>query len=303
MTVLSNALEINPLNWGLQQISSGFKSITINPIKDIISYAVPWTKAALDRHVYVSKESLVLMEFMGGNAVVNSIQQEVSQLALAAGINGGIDLYTSVSAPFSGYRGIFGKVVTFPIEYTPKEAMNDIKMDERLLTNDELKAEKRKFSDNEIRYLLSTAVAEMTIFPLLKVIARITILALMIGLFFTPLGIYSGGATFAVGAVLYFAINRFIGNRVDKYAQELLKQRFENAGMDVNAARVQSAIVGINTLRKIQQQQLELRNLGWIAKLLINSEGDLRFDYTRPSLKKRIQMLQGTAQSLAGIYK
>jgi hypothetical protein len=122
----------------------------------------------------------------------------------------------------------------------------------------------------------------------------------MIGLIFTPLSLYSSGVTFAVGTCLYIAIDRFIGNRVDKCAQEILTKRFEDAGMPSDVAKRQSAIAGINTLRKLQLQHVELRNKGGcLTKLLINSTGDMRFDLTLPSFQKRIQ----TLQELAGISK
>lgn len=290
MNGFSNGIEINPLNWEIQQISSGVRAIAIDPITDIISYAFPWIKASLDRHVRITKEnsSGILM----GEAVVDSLQKEISSLATAAGIKGKVSPYTSLNAPFSGYQGLQGKIVTLPLEYIHAKVLDNVEKNEQLLTKEELEKSKA-FSDNELRYLMSTGIAELTIFPLLKVIARITILALMVGLIFTPLSLYSSGVTFAVGTLLYIAIDRFIGNRVDKCAHKILTNRFKEADMPPNLASRQSAIAGINALRKIQLQRVDLRNKGgWIAKLLINSAGDMRFDFTTPSFKKRIQTLQ-----------
>jgi Zn-dependent membrane protease YugP len=285
-------MEINPLGWGIQQMSSGLKSVTLNPIKDIISYAVPWIKASMDRHTYVEKENRPLAKLMGGDLVVDSLQNEIAHLARVAGIKGEICIYTSVSAPFSGYRGILGKVITLPLEHAHEKRFEQVKTDEYLLADDELEQNKWEFSENEMRFLMSASIAELRTFPLLKVISRIVILALMIGLFFTPLSMYAVGSAFVAGSVLYFAIDRLIGNRVDKYAQEILKQRFKEAGMLDRSARIQSLAVATNTLKKIQLQQLDIRRRNDFCKLLINSDGDLRFDFTVPSNKTRIQKLQ-----------
>jgi len=291
-SIANNAMELNPINWGIQQISSGLQSVTIAPIKDIISYAVPWIKAALNRHVYLIKENRPLIELMGGEEVFDSTQNEIAQLAGLAKIKNEICLYTSLSAPFAGDRGIFDNVVTFPLEHIKDKDFSYVNRYERLLTPKQLEEGKWEFTENETRFLLSIGVAELTIYPLLKLVARVMVLALIIGLFFTPLGLYTGGAAFAVGMFLYLSIERATQNKVDKRARELLTDRFVQAGMTPEKAKQQSTIVAINTVKKIQLQQLHIRQQGWIYECLITPAGDVRFDYTVPSLNARIKKIQ-----------
>jgi len=286
-------MELNPINWGIQQISSGLKSVTIDPIKDIICYAVPWIKATFERHVFVMEANRPLVKFMGGDEVVDSLQKEFKELASAAEINNEeIYLYTSLGARFSGFRSLTGNVVTFPIEHIAHKNLSYVNIHETLLTDQQLENEKWVFSENETRFLLGLSVAELAILPFLKVAARVAILVLLIGLFFTPLNVFSGGTVFFIGVFLYYTIERIIGNRIDLCAQKMLKQRFINAGMKPKDAHNQAAIVAINTLKKKQLQQLEMRDQGPIYRFFITANGDERFNRTIPPVKKRIARLE-----------
>jgi len=88
------------------------------------------------------------------------------------------------------------------------------------------------------------------------------------------LNVFSGGTVFFIGVFLYYTIERIIGNRIDLCAQKMLKQRFINAGMKPKDAHNQAAIVAINTLKKKQLQQLEMRDQGPIYRFFITANGD-----------------------------
>ncbi len=294
---LSDLSRINPLVWGIQKISSGIGSAVINPIMDVVYYSFPRVKVLLDNHVELSTKITDNNE-----KIPHPLKEETTAIARASGIVKAkeVSIYTALQTKHpTGYKGFFDQLITVPEECT-HVALEEISASNMPGRLDDKALKNANFSGHEVRYLISSGIAASQTAPMLKLCARIVIIALIIGLYFSPLSFASSIVIFALASALYLAIDRWVAGKTDELAVNILAKRLGEAGIENPILRASE--IARNTLRKFQLRELAFLESvdrespgtysNKLCHFLISPEGDLRFDFSRPSLQKRIEKIE-----------
>jgi hypothetical protein len=289
---------LNPVKWTFQKTVGAFAAITVEPLFDLANYIYPTIGA------FFSGKSEILER--GGNSgpnkivplqVAKALHEEIRNLTECAELKGSTRLYTNLNAQYEGNGSFLGRVLVAPLEDIHNKNFDSIIKEERLLSNDELDKHKHSFTDNEIRFQFARAIGKMSGYSVLKIAARIAIVAFAVSLFFTPVG-WGSLAVFLGSALLYCVVDRIIEEGADKRGVKILAKRFEKDGFSPEEAHIYAHNTAINCLKKIALQNIEKRDSGKFARLLITPKGGARFDPRTPKPAVRIKRLESSLTKL-----
>ncbi len=253
-------------------------SSLLSPIKDIFTYALPsqglkfsnaWEVKTVNDESLNSRVSL--------NDRVSAVE-EIKKLAMKSGLDGDIAVYASDELTYSSFGGRFS--FTKPVILVPAEHLwrNEnrgafgAQTDEEALVNDTW-----RYTDQETQFLILRQMARIKKSDsLLKLAARVVMVAAVVLLFLGPVTWVVSLSVFATALLFYFFIERVLHTYYDQKACKL-------SGKTDDA---------ISALEKQQKQNLYYKSQSRSANFLINSKGDERFNLSTSSLSTRIERLK-----------
>lgn len=298
-----NTQAINPLHWGVGKLSGAVASMTVNPVKDLISYVYPRLGASLSDRVEIKEGINSPMTQIMGAESISALHAEVKAIAKCGGIGDDVKIYTGINAPYQGNGSVLGHALVIPLEEISKKNFNPQLNDEPFLSNEQLEKLKYDFTDNEIRFQFSRAVGQMKGYSILKICARVIIVALAISLLFSPAGWLGGLIIFAGATILYCSVNRYIEQRSDRRGIKILTKRFEQSGYAPLEASIQATIAARNCLKKIALQNIDKRSESKLCRLILTEKGNFRFDPSKPQITSRIEKLEKRIENLSSYVK
>jgi hypothetical protein len=274
--------------WGLSKFSMAVGTVMTSPFKDVVDYIFPKLRCYLNSQYPINDPNYPVGQYTPPEVIV-SIQEETRKLLESAGITEPVAVFAGLNAKYEGFGSHFGSALVVPWEQVQTRNFSDTPEPEKLLSADDIAAQKNRFTDNEVRFQMARGISRLRAHSWLLIAARVAIAVFAIYLTFTPAGWLSGLILFVCAGLLYISVNRLYENGADIRAVEILANRLP--GED---GHEQAAIAAINALRKMQAKNIDLRNGSTPARLMITPEGDVRwmFDPHSPPLTSRIELLE-----------
>lgn len=287
---------INPLQWGIGKISSAAATVTVNPLKDLVSYLHPGLGAYFSGKTEIKLDKYTALNHLLGEKTPESLYREVRSIMHCAGVTGGMRIFTALNTTYEGNGSFLGNVLIVPLEQVlRRQFQTDTNATEqKSLSADVLDKTKFEFTDNEVRFQIARSVGDMNVFSTIKIATRIAIFVLAMALYFTPVGWVGSLIIFLGASFLYCAANRISEARADQRAVQILARRLQQNEKSLAPlqAEIKATRAAIHCLRKCALQNLARRKTSKLCRFLVNQQGSLRFYFSSPTLSSRIQKLQ-----------
>lgn len=237
---------------------------------------------------------------------------EIEMMSKAAGVTGKVTPY--LGSAFASHGGKYS--LTNPVIQIPHWHLNrhggyaNFGADGKQPPEEILD----RYDDQGTRFLILRSLVQIRMNDsFFKTIARIAVVAALVLLKINPLTWPISLTILLLAIALYFVVDRYTQGRLDKeaakslieltltktYKDELEKLRQSNkdaldAPINVRELKEQTIDAAILVLNKQKQQNLNQRASGRRRdKILIDSEGNERFNMGAPSFARRLQKLEG----------
>lgn len=260
-----------------EQLGDTAASLSIDPLKNIVCYAIPLL-GANGREIIedeLPQNGLILPNQR--SAILN----EVKLLQKIAGISRSIGVYTCLNHRFLSYGGIGS--ITKPIISIPHQHL--VRPDGHFFTSGHEPEDIWSFSDDESRFFISREIAAIKGGnALLKLALKIVIIAAALLVYTFSLGWLINCGILLVVGIVYFGLERVLNRRLDRIGLEILSKRFEG---DTKRARE----AAIAALEKLAKQNIERRNHNKLCRLYISSKGENFLELGIPTIASRINAL------------
>ncbi len=276
----------------LGRIMGGATSL-LNPINDIVSYAVPKAGPYFSGTWEVNSSENLAVD----NVILlderRLIVKEIDELVKAVGLGGDVALYTGQKCSYASFGGDYSftrPVIQVPFEHLHRNQDLGAFGDQQNETA--LAADTWRYTDSETRFLILRELTQIkTNDSFLKLIARVVMISAAVLFKMAPMTWPISLALFGAALLIHFLIDRIVNGRSDALAL--------NSLIKVSKSPEEACSVALNVLKKEQQQNLYHKGQGRIANLLIDKQGDERFNFLSPSLSKRIERLEKATIELA----
>jgi hypothetical protein len=257
--------------------TSALYALTIDPIKDLFDYFIPFVGAWMTGHrplmLCPSQEGLMPQE------ETKRMVKEINDLTKAAGIYRTVVPYFGLNHRFAHSGGPLS--LTAPALLIPEQAFFR-KNGPSFGQDQSYRGSLWTFSDDETRFLLARELAQLGInSSLLRLIVKIAFVTSLIAVFTLPFTTLQATLLLISAVAFYILIERLFQSASDKRAIEILKKMGIENGKEVAKG----------VLEKLQKQNLYLREQSALVRLYINAKGDNALDLLYPRLSERIHFL------------
>lgn len=276
-SIFMTTSEIRPITlsmgWDhLEELSKAVTNLTLEPLRDILYYAFPFTCSYFNNgYPLVVEPSL---EAMMPKEPSMSILREIQDLTKCADLGRDIVPYITLNHTFSSSGGFFS--LTTPALFIPEQHLfrkAGISSFTQEGAEENLKENLWVFSDDETRFLIARQVAQIkTSNKLIRLAVKVAVIAAIVT-YQLPLFILAIG--------VHIISERFFEMNTDLKAIEILANRMENPTQ-----------VARQSLEKIRKQNLYKREHSTFGKWYITESGNNLLDLMHPLLTNRIATLQ-----------
>ncbi len=256
-------------------VSSGlFKNVLCHFFPRIGSYSYSYMEA---------KEG---NSFMTAHATT-SLTNAVNELKRLAGLSKNIDIYTGTMHSLHSYGGkcsLTSTLISVPQHYITRPNAPDFGKE----LSGELQHSLQHFSDDQTRFLLAREIGYIKHnHSFLRTTIKIALLGAGLLSSIPPFGALLSLAvgSFALGC--YLMNERFFQQKMDAVGVDVLAQKYGD--------KQRAMQIGIETLEKMRQRNLQKRASNPKTELYLSEEGNNWFDITTPSLTSRIEKLKQLA--------
>lgn len=245
-------------------------SFTIDPIKDVFDYCVPffgaWFVGYRPLMLAESQEALMPQE------TTKKIIQDITQLAKACGLQRQVDICIGLTHGFGNSGGRFS--FSNPALLVPEQALFR-KNGPHFGADPSYLGDLWHFSDSETRFFLARELIQIGIdSSLLRLAIKVSVVTAWIAIFVIPM------TTLTATAILIASTTGYI------FSERLFQKR-----SDEKAAVIIGKEHAISALRKLQEQNLYLREHSRLVQCYIDQVGNNGLDLLHPSLERRVAAL------------
>lgn len=326
---MSHIATVSATALAFDQTMNGAYSI-LDPINDIFYYLVPKLGTFFTGSAKISKKEAERFDVDAERDDRLRIRTEISKLAEAAGLQRKVSpFFATTFSSYGGKYSLTSPVVQVPkslfvrtratLENGKKIVLGNFGTEKKLGNSEieeyevlktakpetlnanelsrlsELEHESQRqqilreshwrFTDQETRFLVLRSLVQIRMNDsMFKIIARVAMVAAIILLKISPLSWPISLTILLLAVLLYFAIDRYTQGKLDSEALKSL--------MKISDSKVDAVEAALNALKKIKEQNLELKGARRLANILIDKEGNERFNLGAPPLSKRIREIE-----------
>ena len=269
-----------------QLFVSTCKSIS-SPVNELVTYGFPLLGARRSQAHEVTdksdKDDPKALLFYKDRA---PILKEIKALEKIVGLRRSVTPYYSLDDEFKHFGGRWS--FTRPIVYIPLQHLQrkvEFGPFGQEKNGEALKKETSYFTDLETKFLITKQLIGIKQNDsLLKTAARVAIFAALILAIKIPvLGLIASLPLFVFASLFFFLVERLTQEWSDGLAIDALSKTIDRSKV-VDAAK--------NALEKQRQQNLHTRTKTLLGKFWITKEGNERWNFSAPSLTKRIKRIE-----------
>ncbi len=214
----------------------------------------------------------------------SALLSEVEEMKGYAGLSKAVDLYTGTMHSMHSYGGQCSLTHTFisiPQHYITRPDAPDFGKE----LSGELQNSLVHFSDDQTRFLLAREIGYIKHnHTFLRTVIKIALLAAGLLASIPPYGALLGLLAGSAALACYVANERSFQQKIDAVSINILEKKYGDRNKAVQ--------IGIDTLEKMRQRNLEKRKQNPKTELYLSEEGNNWFDITTPSLTSRIEKLK-----------
>ncbi len=333
---MSHIAAVSTTALAFDQTMNGAYSI-LDPINDIFYYLFPKLGTFFTGSTKISKKDGERFSLDAECEDRQRIRSEISKLAQAAGLQRKVTpFFASTFSSYGGKYSLTSPVIQVPknlLIRTKAKLENEEKIElgnfgtERKLENWEIeecktlkcapkqlnKADSKRlneldgemqrqqilreshwrFTDQETRFLMLRSLVQIRMNDsMFKIIARVAMVAAIVLLKLSPLSWPISLTILFVAIIIYFAVDRYTQGKLDSEAVKSL--------MKISDSQIDAVDAALSAVKKLRDQNLELKGARRLAGILIDAEGNERFNLGAPSLTKRIRELEALRLEVLG---
>ncbi|MBS0625216.1 MAG: hypothetical protein JSS32_04130 [Verrucomicrobia bacterium] len=289
----------------MEQISRLIATLTIHPIKSLACYFFPVFGS------FTSNYSTVYRNDIAQQAKIDEVEKdllfkEVDALKACSGLRRGLTVCTGLMSGFHCYGGQIsitdpliaiphhrfirpGKAPTFGAERPEIDKLDD---DPWLL------------SDNETRFFIARELGHIkNNDTLLRIAAKVGILAATFFMYFGVVGILTGVAIAIVSIGLFILSEILFQKKMDIVGVEIFGKRLrmgeEETPQKVLESEIKATDIAIHALEKLRLQNVARRVGSYFTRIHVTPSGNNLFDITNLFYTKRVTLLQAHRAKLA----